>query len=84
MKSFRQFVLTEKRGFPIWIRGAVILIAARIKSLSSRIEKEQDTKKQNDMIASQNRLIGYITSLGIAIDTKNRKMLSKLKGSSPK
>jgi hypothetical protein len=84
VKSFREFALTEKRGFPIWIRGAVILIAARIKSLSSRIEKEPDPKKQNDMIASQNRLIGYITSLGIAIDTKNRKMISKLKGSSPK
>ena len=79
VKSFKMFVLNEKTGFPIWVKGSVLLLVARIKSLSTKIQNETDPKKQNYLLGIQNRLVGYITGLGIAVDTRDRKLLTKLK-----
>ena len=86
VKSFREFALSEKRrsGFPLWLKGVVTLIVARIRSISIRIEKETDPKKKMDLLAVQNRLLGYVSGLSIAIDTKNKSMLKKLKSNAPK
>ena len=87
VKSFREFaLLTERRrsGFPLWLKGVVTLIVARVRSISLKIEKETDPSKKMDLLAVQNRLLGYVTGLSIAVDTKNKSMLKKLKSNAPK
>jgi hypothetical protein len=80
MLGFQQF-LDEKNSYPVWVKGSVLIIVARIRSLSARIEKETDTSKKLNLLALQNRLLGYVSGLSIAIDTSNKSMMTKLKSS---
>ena len=77
MIRFKQFVSEGK--YPPWVRITVGALVIRIRNLPSAIENEQDPVKQNELIAQQNKLLSYITGLGIGIGTDDRVLLRKLR-----
>jgi len=85
MKTFREFSLSEGRGYPTWVKGTTILLSSQVRSLSQQIETETDLGKKIDLMSRQNNLISYMITLGIGVNTKDPTILSRVKkGSSVK
>ena len=77
MMSFKTFISEGK--YPLWVRVTVGSLVLRIKRLSVQIQNEDDPIKQNNLIAQQNKLISYITGLGIGVSSSDAVLLKKLK-----
>ena len=77
MVSFKTYITEGK--YPIWMRITVASLVMKIRNLSSQIEKEEDPSKQNALIAKQNKLLSYISGLGIGIGTKDTATLNRIR-----
>ena len=77
MKRFKRFIAEGK--YPLWVRVTVGSLVLRIKKLSSRIENETDTAKQNALIAQQNKLLSYMNGLGVGVGSSDTVLLKRLK-----
>ncbi|MDC3275715.1 hypothetical protein OAU74_01435 [bacterium] len=77
MMSFKTFISEGK--YPLWVRVTVGSLVLRIKKLSSRIENETDTAKQNALIAQQNKLLSYMNGLGVGVGSSDTVLLKRLK-----
>lgn len=79
MKRFREYVeLTEGR-YPMWVKVVVGGIVVKLRNLQTQIEVETDQKKQNILISRMNTLLGYISGLGIGVNSNDPKLLTKLR-----
>jgi hypothetical protein len=77
MMSFKTYIREGKH--PVWMRITVASLVMKIRNLTSQIEKEEDLIKQNALIAKQNKLLSYITGLGIGIGTKDAVTLNSIR-----
>ena len=77
MVSFKTYITEGK--YPVWMRITVASLVMKIRNLSSHIEKEQDPTKQNVLIAKQNKLLSYVSGLGIGIGTKDKAILNRIR-----
>lgn len=83
MLSFKGYcrevdTITEGK-YPMWVRGAVAITVFKVRNLEQRIKNESDPIKQNKLISAQNKLLSYITGLGIAVSSTDEKLLSRLR-----
>jgi hypothetical protein len=77
MMRFKRYIAEGK--YPIWVRVTVGSLVLKIKRLSVQIQNEDDPIKQNNLIAQQNKLISYITGLGIGVSSSDTVLLKRLK-----
>ena len=77
MIRFKRYIAEGR--YPIWVRVTVGSLVLKIKRLSVQIRNEDDPIKQNNLIAQQNKLISYITGLGIGVSSSDAVLLKKLK-----
>ena len=77
MVSFKTYITEGK--YPIWMRITVASLVMKIRNLSSQIEKEEDPIKQNVLIAKQNKLLSYVSGMGIGIGTKDKAILNRIR-----
>jgi hypothetical protein len=77
MKRFKTFIAEGK--YPVWVRITVAGLVLKIRNLTNRIQKEEDPFKQNQLIAQQNKLISYVSGLGIGVGTNDTSLLKRLK-----
>lgn len=77
MMRFKQFISEGK--YPMWVRLTVGTLVLRINNLTKQIETEEDPIKQNKLISQQNKLLSYISGLGIGIGTEDKVLLQRLK-----
>ena len=77
MVSFKTYITEGK--YPIWMRITVASLVMKIRNLSSQIEKEEDLTKQNVLIAKQNKLLSYVTGLGIGVGNKDMATLNRIR-----
>ena len=77
MVSFKTYITEGK--YPVWMRITVASLVMKIRNLSSKIEKEEDPTKQNVLIAKQNKLLSYISGLGIGVGTKDTATLNRIR-----
>ena len=77
MKSFKTYINEGK--YPIWVRVTVGSLVLRIRNLSHQIEHEEDPVRQNRLMSQQNKLLSYITGLGIGILSSDYILLKKFK-----
>ena len=77
MIRFKSYIAEGK--YPIWVRVTVGSLVLKIKKLSSRIENETDTAKQNALIAQQNKLLSYMNGLGVGVGSSDTVLLKRLK-----
>ena len=75
MLTFREYLLIEGAGYPGWVRGSALLLTAKLRTLTSEIKSTTDPLKKLDLIAQQNNLLGYMGTLGIAVDVSDRNVL---------
>ncbi len=75
MLTFREYLLIEGAGYPGWVRGSAMLLTAKLRSLTTEIRASNDPLKKLDLIAQQNNLLGYMGTLGIAVDVSDRNIL---------
>ena len=75
MLTFREYLLIEGAGYPGWVKGSALLLTAKLRSLTSEIKSTTDPLKKLDLIAQQNNLLGYLGTLGIAVDVSDRNIL---------
>lgn len=50
----------------------------KVRNLDQQIRKERSSVEQNKLIAQQNKLLGYMSGLGIAVGGTDRSLLRKL------
>jgi hypothetical protein len=77
MKTFKTFL--REGSYPAWLRMTALATAVRIRSLSLAIEQEKDVTKQNSMIAQQNKLLGYLETLSLAVGTSDNTLIQRIK-----
>ena len=77
MMRFKQFISEGK--YPMWVRLTVGTLVLRINNLTKQIEQEEDPIKQNKLISQQNKLLSYISGLGIGVGTEDKVLLQRLK-----
>lgn len=76
MMTFKQFI--AEGGYPAWVKVSVGAMVLKVRNLSAQIERETDPIKQNRLLAQQNKLQAYIAGLGVAVNTGDQKLISKL------
>lgn len=77
MLRFKQFI--NEGTYPVWVRITVGTLVVKINNLSKQIEQESDPVKQNSLIAQQNKLLSYISGLGIGVGAEDKVLLQRLK-----
>jgi len=77
MKRFKTYIQEGK--YPVWVRVTVGTLVLRIRRLSILIQKENDPIEQNKLIAQQNKLLSYISGLGVGVTSSDVVLLKKLK-----
>lgn len=77
MMRFKQFI--SEANYPVWVRITVGTLVVKINNLSKQIGQESDPIKQNRLISQQNKLLSYISGLGIGIGTEDKVLLQRLK-----
>ncbi len=75
MLTFREYLLIEGAGYPSWVRGSALLLIAKLRTLTSEIRASTDPLRKLDLIGQQNNLLGYMATLGIAVDVNDRNVL---------
>jgi len=77
MKTYKQF-MTEAQ-YPNWLRAGVAVLVIKMRNLTQQIENETDPAKQNALIAQQNRLLSYISGLGIGVSTEDSALMMRMR-----
>ena len=77
MKTFKTYI--EEGKYPVWVRVTVGTLVLRIRRLSLLLKKENDPIEQNKLIAQQNKLISYVSGLGIGVSSSDTVLLKKFK-----
>ena len=77
MMRFKEFISEGK--YPMWVRLTVGALVLRINNLTKQIEREEDPIKQNKLISQQNKLLSYMSGLGIGVGTEDKGLLQRLK-----
>ena len=77
---FKNF-LTEGR-YPMWSKVVVGGIVMRIRNLERQISSETDNDKKLKLIGKQNVLLSYISGLGVAVNSRDFKLMNRIKSGS--
>ena len=77
MKRFKTYI--EEGKYPVWVRVTVGTLVLRIRRLSILIQNENDPIEQNKLIAQQNKLLSYVSGLGVGVTSSDVVLLKKLK-----
>lgn len=75
MISFKDYLLIEQGAYPIWVKGTVLLLTLKIRNLENQIKIENDLTKKVDLLSTQLKFTSYLSSLGIAVDTKDKTLI---------
>ena len=77
MKTFKTFL--REGSYPRWTKGVTAGLVLKVRNLSSQIEREADTAKQNQLIGQQNKHLAYLNGLGIAVGTKDQQLMTSVR-----
>jgi len=77
MKTFKQFIAEGQ--YPNWLRAGVAMLVMKVRNLTQQIENETDPAKQNALIAQQNRLLSYISGLGIGVGSEDKTLMMRMR-----
>lgn len=75
MITFKEYLLIEANQYPPWVKATVIFLTLRIKNLETQIKNEKDVVKKINLLTTQLKLNSYLSSLGIAVDTKDKTLV---------
>ena len=83
MLSFKNYsLLTNIRNLnesPMWLKTVIGGIVIKIRSLDTQIQVSDDANEQNRLLSQQNKLLSYISGLGIAFSSNNKQLINYMK-----
>ena len=83
MLSFKNYsLLTNIRNLnesSLWLKTVIGAIVIKIRSLDTQIQVSDDTNEQNRLLSQQNKLLSYISGLGIAFSSDNKQLINYMK-----
>ena len=74
MLSFKEYLLIENK-YPTWVKGSALFLTLKIRSIESQIQSEKDLGKKMNLIATQMKFNSILSTLGIAVDSKDRSLI---------
>ncbi len=77
MLKFKQYQLIEQS--PLWVKGVVLGLIIKLNTLHNQIQTSDDPKEQNKLISQQNKILSYISGLGISFSSNNKQLQTLLK-----
>ncbi len=77
MLKFKQYNLIEQS--PLWVKGVVLGLIVKLNTLHNQIQTTDDPKEQNKLISQQNKILSYISGLGISFSSNNKQLQTLLK-----
>jgi hypothetical protein len=78
MLSFAEYTALNEGTYPAWVKVTVGAMVLKVRNLSTRIERELDPVKQNKLISQQNKLLAYVSGLGVAVSSSDKQLMGKL------
>ncbi len=83
MLSFKNHLLLNNirnlNESSMWLKTVIGGIVIKIRSLDTQIQVSDDANEQNRLLSQQNKLLGYISGLGIAFSSDNKQFISYMK-----
>ena len=79
MLRFSEFLFLNEGKYPNWLRAGVAVMVMKMRKLTIEIENETDPVKQNSLIAQQNRLLSYISGLGIGVGSEDKALQQRMR-----
>jgi len=79
MLRFSEFLFLNEGKHPNWLRVGVAVMVMKMRKLTTEIENETDPVKQNSLIAQQNRLLSYISGLGIGVGSEDKALQQRMR-----
>lgn len=64
--------------YPFLAKLGTGLLVIRLRNLQRKIEKEKNLERKIDLLGKQNSIIGYLATIGIVVDTKDKSLASKI------
>ena len=77
MLSFKEYLLIESQQYPAWVKGTVLFLIMKIRSIENQIKTEKDVSKKLNLLSQQTKFNSLINTLGIAIDTKDKSLVKR-------
>ena len=77
MIRFNEYLNLIEGRSPVWVKGVVLGIVLKIRSLHNQIMNEKNPTQQN-------KLIGYISGLGIGFSSNDKLVQNRLRSMSKK
>ena len=77
MLRFKQYQLIEQS--PLWVKGVVLGLIVKLNSLASQIQSTDDPKLQNKLLSQQNKILSYISGLGISFSSNSKQLQTLLR-----
>ncbi len=77
MLNFKQYQLIEQS--PLWVKGVVLGLIVKLNSLDSQIQSTDDPNQQNKLISKQNKILSYISGLGISFSSNSKQLQTLLR-----
>ena len=83
MLSFKNHLLLNNirnlNESSMWLKTVIGGIVLKIRSLDTQIQVSDDANEQNRLLSRQNKLLSYISGLGIAFSSDNKQLISYMK-----
>ena len=67
-------------SYPIWVKGAVLLLVNRIRTADTQIRQTNDVAKKLDLMSQQIKWSAYMNGLAIGFASDDKSLQSKLRG----
>ena len=67
-------------SYPIWVKGAVLLLINKIRNAESQIRQTSDVTKKIDLLSQQIKWHSYVSGLAIGFASDDKALQSKLRG----
>jgi hypothetical protein len=87
MKTFKELregkrTKTKKRGLPTWAKGASIGILAKLLSVKSGVNPNNDSGIRDQKLADMIALSASMNLIGMAVNSQDKSLVSKAKSMS--
>jgi hypothetical protein len=67
-------------SYPIWVKGAVLLLVNKIRTADTQIRQTNDTAKKLDLMSQQIKWSAYMNGLAIGFASDDKSLQSRLRG----
>jgi hypothetical protein len=67
-------------SYPIWVKGAVLLLVNKIRTADTQIRQTNDVAKKLDLMSQQIKWSAYMNGLAIGFASDDKALQSKLRG----